>query len=163
MKRRRRLEQRTPSRPSPSPPDRITTYVLGAFLLLGVIFLVIAGVKHHNQQTFIAESDRGTGQVVDLLHGPRKRQLRYTAPVVAYTWQGQAKTHTGAFSQGIFTLRKGEEVPLFVHRSSGEALIDTFGERWFVPAIFSLLGLCFLFLPLWVGYRLRRSRPRQGR
>src|SRR5690606_40778659 len=103
------------------------------FLLVGVIFLVIAGVMLYKQRSFIAESNRSTGQVVDVVLDRTQRQA---APVVVYSWQGEERTHTGAFSQGLFTLEKGETVPLYVHRSSGEVLIDTFGERWLVPGVF---------------------------
>lgn len=134
-------------------PDRFTTYVITAFLVLGAIFLVIAGVTFYEQRSFIAESTPHTGKVVDVILSPDQRRA---APVVAYTWQNQEKTHKGRFSQGFFTLQKGETVPLYVHERTGEALIDTFGERWLVPGIFSLLGVCFVVVPLLVGYLMRR-------
>lgn len=130
------------------------TYVLRAFVALGVLFLGIAGVVFSRQQAFIAESERSTGQVVDMVLDPG---LRRASPIVAYTWQGEPKTHRGAASAGLFTLEKGEEVPLFVHRSSGDVLIDTFGERWFVPSLLSLLGVAFVTVPLVAARSLRRS------
>lgn len=140
--------------------DRITTYALGVFLLLGVIFLAITALIFYRQQAFIAESERGTGQVVEMI---LDRERRYTAPVVAYAWQGQEMTQIGAYSRGIFKIRTGDEVPLYIHRHTGEALIDTFGERWLTPSILSLLGVAFIVMPLWVGYKLRQgpahSRP----
>src|SRR5690606_35411629 len=88
----------TPLCPLSSSPDRFTTYVLGMFLLVGVIFLVIAGVMLYKQRSFIAESNRSTGQVVDVVLDRTQRQA---APVVVYSWQGEERTHTGAFSQGL--------------------------------------------------------------
>lgn len=145
-------EHRTPRRPMPMERDRMWAYILGGLIFLGVIFLVIATAMFYKQYTFIAESDRSTGRVVDMIVNLREPG---TAPVVAYEWKGQAMTHTGAFSRGLFKIKLGDEVPIYIHRISGEILIDTFGDRWFTPSIFSFLALGFIIMPLWVGYKLR--------
>lgn len=124
------------------------------FAGMGALFVVIAAAVGFDGARFYAAAERTTGEVVAL----RRSSKGGGAPDVAFTTRdGQPRVYRSTF-YSTPSYRIGDRVPIAYDPADPERVgLDTFSERWLLPAIFGGLGTVELI----VGVTLLQLRRRR--
>jgi ribosomal protein L7/L12 len=119
------------------------------FGLIGFLLIAVAGIIYYFQSETIENSDRVTGVVIGF-----ETSGNGTAPVIAYSQNGQQKQYSSSTYSSPPAYELNEEVPLFVNRDNpDDVVVDTFSDRWLlivvfggIGAVFALFTVLFLFV-----------------
>jgi hypothetical protein len=132
----------------PTPVHRAS--VLGRdwpYLLIGCGLLLGAAVGGLSSAARWWRAERAEGTVVALEGRSDEDGVAYY-PVVEYAVGGRPFRCEGGFGFGPSLFRVGERVDvLYLPGRPGDAVIDTFSQRWGGYAIFAAVGLLFVLVP----------------
>jgi Protein of unknown function (DUF3592). len=114
------------------------------FLLLGIIFGLLAAVLALNSQQFLVGTVTTTGKIIRCANGNGAESA--CKPVVRFTTpSGQTVIFTSTFSSSTFS--QGEELVVCYHPDDpANARIGTFFALWFLPVLFLCFFLVFSLL-----------------
>jgi len=124
---------------------RVNTFSLlsKVFLGVGTLLLALGAALAWDTDRQLANSERVTGTVVDLVSGSGNGAY----PLVEYSYKGQQRTVSGGVTSSPPVYELGEQVGIYVPNDpTQEVLIDSLTELWFVPLILSFIGFVFVFI-----------------
>jgi uncharacterized protein DUF3592 len=144
-------------------PRLIAYGFLGAFCLVGPLFLLIALDSAVHRAVFIHTALRAEGTVIEMrpTHSSRTGAGTYI-PVFRYTADdGQAYIVVSDVSVRRLSLSEGEQVRVLYQQGHPEnARIDAFTPLWLYPLIFGIVGAAFSSIPALI--LVSRIRQRSG-
>lgn len=128
--------------------------VVAIFLIVGSIFLIIAGYTYFNQLSSLKKSDLVTGKVVRM----QINSEGLSSPIIAYAWEGKDWIYASRTYSKPAAYEVDELVPIYVNREDpSEVTVDTFSDRWLLLTIFAGMGVIFVTLALLIAYLGRRT------
>ena len=134
----------------------IVTIFAGIFTLLGLISLSWGVYNYINLSTFLKHCKRTEGHIIEFVRLDRSRSSdkSFILPKVRYTAPNKTK-HDFVAGVSIFDNYKiGSKVTvLYTPNKFDEAKIDSFADLYFLPALLSIIGFFFIFIPWFTIYR----------
>jgi hypothetical protein len=136
------------------------------FTLVGLTLTVAAAVLTWSTVSFLDDAEQVTGQVVGFERSRDTDNRRDVfRPVVRFTDEdGKAHTFVSSTASNPPDYVMGETVSVVMRpQEPGSARLDTFADRWLIPAILAGVGMVFLLIGGFLVARLLAARARRSR
>ncbi|MGH3116925.1 MAG: DUF3592 domain-containing protein [Gaiellales bacterium] len=137
-------------------PDLLLRWAPGLFLVLGVVFLVVAAVTLVLTLRFVAGAERATGTVIDLSRETDSEGEVVFYPVVSFTTAEGRTLEFRSSSGSSFPPQPGDRVEvLYDPDDPKDARLSGFFDLWGLPIVFGFIGAVASFVSV---VFLRRTR-----
>jgi tetrahydromethanopterin S-methyltransferase subunit G len=117
------------------------------FMSIGMVLLVVAGYFVYDHQQFEKTAVTVTGTVVDFhsyVSNNDNSSTTMYSPIFEYEYEGKKYTHVSTSGSNVKEYDVGEQLDILVNpENPADVLVNSFMEKWFVPALLGFLGTMF--------------------
>lgn len=117
------------------------------FMSIGLVLLVVAGYFVYDHQQFEKTAVTVTGTVVDFhsyVSNNDNSSTTMYSPIFEYEYEGKKYTFESNSGSNVKAYDVGERIDILVNpENPADVLVNSFMEKWFVPALLGFLGTMF--------------------
>ena len=117
------------------------------FMSIGIVLLVVAGYFVYDHQQFEKTAVTVTGTVVDFhsyISTSDNSSTTMYSPIFEYEYEGKKYTYVSTSGSNVKEYEVDERIDIMVNpENPADVLVDSFMEKWFVPALLGFMGTLF--------------------
>lgn len=117
------------------------------FMSIGIVLLVVAGYFVYDHQQFEKTAVTVTGTVVDFhsyISTSDNSSTTMYSPIFEYEYEGKKYTYVSTSGSNVKEYEVDERIDIMVNpENPTDVLVNSFMEKWFVPALLGFMGTLF--------------------